>query len=516
VPVREHWSSRTAFVLAAIGSAVGLGNLIRFPYICRTYGGGAFLIAYLVALATAGVPIMILEFGLGHISEGSAPKAFRKIHPKLEWLGWIASGVGFFIVIYYAVILAWSFSYLYDSFSITEWATNAGVHFEKMLGIDHARGPFDWYNFRWRLFIGLCLTWAAIVASVWRGATTVSKVVYATVLVPWVILIVFVVRGVTLPGAWEGLKVYLQPDLTRLFGPEAGRVWLAAYTQVFFSLSIGFGIMIAYASFLPKKSDLVKNAVVICAADSITAFVAGLAVYGCLGYLAHTSGVPIDDLPVKGLGLAYVAYPRLIGLLPFGRTLFAALFFLMIITLGIDSAFSLLESFAAAVRDKWGMPHWKANLFVGGAGLVLGLPLITGAGIYWVDTMDHFLTFYGLGVVALVECLAVALFFGAKRLRGHINEVSEIKIDKKWDIMIRYIAPLVLLFFIGTETVERLDGAYEGYPRRLEFLGGWLLIILIPLMGLFLQAIPWAKEEEVQTVSETFDKTRPKHNAERR
>ena len=249
--VREHWSSRTTFVLAAIGSAIGLGNLIRFPYVCAENGGGAFLIAYLFALATAGVPIMILEFGLGHSSEGSAPKAFRKIHPKLEWLGWIASLVGFFIVVYYAVIMAWSFSYLYDSFTITQWAANAGEHFKEKLGYAAIENPFDMSTIKWGLLVGLVLTWIAIIACVWKGATTVSKVVYATVIIPWIILIIFVIRGVTLPGAAEGLKVYLTPDVAMLFGKGAGKVWLAAYTQVFFSLSIGFGIMIAYSSFLP-------------------------------------------------------------------------------------------------------------------------------------------------------------------------------------------------------------------------------------------------------------------------
>jgi len=508
--VREQWSSRTAFVLAAIGSAIGLGNLIRFPYICSSNGGGAFLIAYLIALLTAGLPIMILEFGIGHAFEGSAPKAFRKINPKLEWLGWIASGVGFFIAIYYAVLMAWSFSYLFDSFSsasIAKWKDGANAFFNAKIGTNVAEGPFAWGDFKSPLLLGLVLAWVGIVAAVWRGATTVSKVVYATVLIPWVILIVFVIRGVTLPGAWLGLREYLKPNIGKLFGEGAWRVWLAAYTQVFFSLSIGFGIMIAYASFLPKKSDIVKNAVIICIADSVTAFVAGLAVYGCLGYLSQQAGVPIGELPVKGLGLAYVAYPQLIALLPFGKMAFGVLFFLMLITLGIDSAFSLLESFASAVRDKWGMPHWQANLIVGGAGLILGLPLLMGAGLYWLDIMDHFLTFYGLAIVCLVECIVVTVFYGTKKLRGHINEVSDIKIHKAWDALIIYVAPITLLFFVGAETVTRVKEAYEGYPRWAEFLGGWLIIILLPLIGLFFQSIPWAEKKEPETIPETFDET---------
>jgi len=499
---RTHWTSRTAFVLAAIGSAIGLGNLIRFPYICAKYGGGAFLVAYVVALATAGIPIMILEFGLGHISGGSAPKAFREIHPKLEWLGWIAAGVGFFITVYYTVILAWSFSYLWDAFSLPSWAAQAGPHFEHKLGVDVVKDPFIWTSIKWPLLIGLVLTWIAVVASIWKGATTVSKVVYATVLVPWLILVIFVVRAVTLPGAPDGLAVYLNPRWASLLDPE---VWLAAYTQVFFSLSIGFGIMIAYASFLPKKSDLVKNAVIICIADSVTAFVAGLAVYGCLGYLSKESGKPIAELGGSGLGLTFITYPSLIALLPFGQRVFGVLFYLMVITLGIDSAFSLLESFASAVRDKWNMTHGRANVIVGAAGFLLGLPLITGAGLYWIDTMDRFLTYFGLGLVGLMECLIVSDVFACERLRGHINEVSEIKVSPLWDVMIMAIAPAAMIFFIAAEAYQRVQAPYGGYPRRLEFLAGWLVLIVVLLLARVFHALPWAEQKEPEVMVEKFD-----------
>jgi len=508
--IRAHWTSRTAFVLAAIGSAVGLGNLIRFPYICSRYGGGAFLVAYAVALVTAGIPIMILEFGLGHMSKGSAPKAFRAVSPKLEWLGWIAAGVGFVIVVYYCVIMAWSFNYFLDAFTIKSWAGNAATHFEQTLGLDAlgkaakeagSAPAFTWTGMMGMLVLGLVVTWVAVVASVWKGATTVSKVVYATVLVPWVILIIFVIRAVTLPGAGEGLKVYLSPDWKALLN---GEMWLAAYTQVFFSLSIGFGIMIAYASFLPKKSDLVKNAVIICIADSVTAFVAGLAVFGCMGYLAREQGKPIQELDIAGLKLTFITYPILISKLK-GAAFFGVLFYLMILTLGVDSAFSLLESFASAVRDKWGMSHWQANLVVGVLGLGFGLPMASGAGLYWVDTIDHFMNNYGLGLVALIECVVVADVYGCRRLRGHLNEVSEWKVGTLWDVMVMAAAPAALLFFIVMETIQRWDAPYEGYPRKLEFLGGWLILILLPIMGRALQAIPWAKGKEEDVMVETFE-----------
>ncbi len=503
--IRTHWSSRTAFVLAAIGSAIGLGNLIRFPYICSKYGGGAFLVAYLVALVTAGIPIMILEFGLGHISEGSAPKAFRKIHPRLEWLGWVASFVGFFIVIYYCVIMAWGCRFFIDAFSITTWGAtleSAGAHFEEVVGLAKSKGPFDWQGMNWPLLAGLIIVWVAVVAAVWKGATTVSKVVYATVLIPWAILIIFVIRAITLPGAGAGLAVYLRPEWRQLAN---GELWLAAYTQVFFSLSIGFGIMIAYASFLPKKSGLVRNAIIICIADSVTAFVAGLAVYGCLGYLSHVSGTPIAELPAKGLMLTFVTYPVLIAKLPFAPAFFGVLFYLMILTLGIDSAFSLLESFAAGVRDKWNMSHGTANIIVGLSGLLLGLPLITYAGLYWLDIADRFMTYYGLGFVGLIQCIIVADVLGCKKLRDHINEVSKTKVHYIWDIMITAIAPVALISFLVMETFARIKGSYEGYPREAEFFGGWLLVILLPVLGRIFQALPWVEKREQETIIERFE-----------
>jgi NSS family neurotransmitter:Na+ symporter len=187
--------------------------------------------------------------------------------------------------------------------------------------------------------LGLIISWIWIVFSVWKGAKTVSKVVYFTVLVPWLLLIVFVVRGITLPGAMDGLAYYLTPDFSKLLNPG---VWLAAYTQIFFSLSVGFGIMIAYSSFLPRKTDLVNNAFIVGFADALTAFVGGLAVFGGLGYHAHILGKSVGELGnIAGPGLAFVTYPAIISNLPLAP-FFGVLFFLMLLTLAIDSAFSMV------------------------------------------------------------------------------------------------------------------------------------------------------------------------------
>jgi NSS family neurotransmitter:Na+ symporter len=480
---RDRWSSRTAFVLAAIGSAIGLGNIWRFPYICYANGGGAFLIAWLVALFTAGIPLMILEFGLGHKMQGSASEAFYKANKKFEWFGWMAILVGFFIVCYYAVIMSYCFNYAY--FSVTEaWGENTAEFFNTTVGL--TEGPFKMGGIKGFIFLGLFLSWIFIVLSVWKGAKTVSKVVYGTVLIPWFLLIVFVIRGVTLPGAVDGLTFYLKPEFAKLLKPG---VWLAAYTQVFFSLSVGFGIMIAYSSFLPKKSDLVNNAFIISMANCGTSFLGGFAIFGALGYYANLLGKSVADVVAVGPGLTFVTYPHIISNLPFWQPLFGVLFFVMLLTLAVDSAFSLVEAVASGVRDKWKLSHRTANLSVGTLALLLGLPLTFGAGYLWLDIVDNFVTKFGISIICLGECILIGWVFGSGKIREYVNSLSEFSIGKWWDFFIRIVVPIVLFFLVLMEVLDRIKSSYGGFPRLAEFLGGWLFIILLPLVGIILMLI---------------------------
>ena len=271
---RTRWDSRTAFVLAAIGSAIGLGNIWRFPYICYKYGGGAFLIPYFVALLTAGIPLLILEFAIGHRMEGSAPLSFAKISKKTEWLGWFALLIGFGIVCYYAVIMAWSAKYLISSFTLAWGADTKTFFFSKVLNI--SGGVFEIGRPQGWIVLALFFCWICIVLATWKGIKTVGKVVYITVTLPWVLLIIFVIRGLTLPGAMDGIRYFLTPNFKALANLE---VWHAAYSQIFFTLTVGFGVMIAYASFLPRKSDIVNNALIISLSNCATSYIAGFAVF---------------------------------------------------------------------------------------------------------------------------------------------------------------------------------------------------------------------------------------------
>ena len=479
--VREQWDNRTAFILAAIGSAIGLGNLWRFPYVCFQNGGGTFLMVYIIALLTTGIPLLLLEFSLGHSMQGSSPLSFSKIKKKFEWFGWIPVLIGFMIVCYYSVIMA--FCIKYGIASITQdYALNPSDYFFKdTLGL--TSGPFEFGGFTKQfavLALGLLVSWIWIIFSIWKGAKTVSKVVYFTVLIPWMLLLVFVVRGITLPGAMEGLAYYLTPDFSKLLDLQ---VWLAAYTQIFFSLSVGFGVMIAYSSFLPRKTDLVNNAFIIGFADALTAFVGGLAVFGALGDHAHTLGKPITELSdIAGPGLTFVTYPSIIANLPLAP-FFGVLFFLMLLTLAIDSAFLMVEGFTASIIDKWKVSHLKANLTVSSAAFIIGLVFCTGAGLYWLDILDHFMNFIALGVSVLFACILIGWIHGAGKVREYANSISEFRIGKWWEISIKYFTPILLIILLGNEIVSRIKGSYENYGRLPEFFGGWLIIILLPLAG---------------------------------
>lgn len=480
------WDNQTAFVLASIGSAIGLGNVWRFPYICYKYGGGAFLLAYIVALILAGIPLLLLEFTIGYKFKGAAPFSLGKIKKGrigFEWLGWFALLVGFGIVTYYAVVMGWAANYFVYSFNLS-WGSDPKLFFyNNVLGL--TQHVFQIGNIKWLIVAGLAVSWIWMVLSIWKGARTVGRVVYVTVILPWLLLIVFVIRGLTLPGAIEGVNYYLTPNFRMLLSPE---LWHAAFSQVFFSLTVGFGVMIAYASFLPPKSDVVNNAFIVGFADAATAYVGGFAVFSTLGYYANIMGVRVEDVMKSGPELAFVTYPTIINHLPLAP-LFGILFFLMLLTLAVDSGFSLLEAGVAGVMDKFNVKRKWINIGIAMAAFLIGLIYTTGAGLYWLDIVDHFMNNFGLFVVALVESLIIGYIYKVDELREYANSVSQLRIGKWWNVSIKFIVPIASLVILFYSFRNILSSPYGGYPRLAEFIGGWLVIALFLVIAVLLSRI---------------------------
>jgi len=475
--------------MAAIGSAVGLGNVWRFPYVCYKNGGGAFLIPFFVAIFTAGIPLLILEFSVGHWARGTPPKAFKKVSKKWEWTGWLTVLMPFIVASYYVVVMAWCFSYMIYSFDL-RWGMQAESFFSIFLG--DTGSPLVIGGISLPILLGLIAVWVSIFLILYKGVKRIGKVVALTVPIPTILLIILTVRGLTLPGAIEGISYYLTPDFSKLGDVN---VWLAAYAQVFFSFSLAQGIMITYASFLKKKSDLTNNAFIVALADAGTAFLAGFAVFSVVGYLTVLQGISIDGLTMAGPGLTFITYPTAVSLLPFAASIFGVFFFIALLTFGIDSAFSMIEPISASINNKWHISKARATALICVLGFLFSLIFTTGNGVYLLEILDHFVTNFGLVTIGLLECIIFGWLYRVYRLREHANKTSDIMLGRWWDILIKYIIPIILIFLLFVTIIKNItENPYPNYPSWLIVLMGIVPLFIITGLSFVLMKIKSGKE----------------------
>ncbi len=473
------WATHSAFLLAAIGAAVGIGNLWRFPYIMGENGGGAFFIPYLVALFTFGIPLLMAEFQMGRGSGLAAPGAFAWLKEKFEAFGWLAVLVTTVVGFYYAAVLSWAIQFLIAAFQV-RWAGNESDFFYSDV-LQLSGGAGEVTHLVWPLVIGVAILWTIAYFSLFKGVRLLGKIVKWTVWVPIGLLIVLAIRGLTLPGAAEGIAYYLTPNWEVLRDPQ---VWLAAYTQVLFSIGIGFGVMIVYSRHLTKRSDIVNNARIIGFANSAVSFLAGFAVFSTLGFLALQNSQTVAEVAASGPGLVFVAYPAALAQLP-GAALFSVIFFITLLTLGIDSLYSIIETMKGALIDK-GVDGKRATLILVIAGFLGSLFFVTDGGLYWLDIVDHWLINYGASLIALMECILIGWAVDIGNFRASMNEHSEAKAGKWWEICIKYISPAVLAVLIGQSLMGELVAPYGDYPQWALNLGGWSLTGLIFLAAIVL------------------------------
>ena len=478
-PQRENWGSRAGFILAAIGSAVGLGNLWGFTYKVYDHGGGAFLIPYIIAMLAVGVPLLILELSLGHMTQKAAPNACRAINRKTEPIGWWGILLGFVIITYYPVLLAYCGNFLifcvqgiFDDGKLpwaaegAEGVTKAGEFFEHTFlnrwtqaEIDAGTKPYALGGLVRPVVIALAATWAAMYLCIFKGVKLVSKVVLWTVPLPWIMLLILTVRGLTLPGATQGLNFFLHPSWEKLASPDT---WRWAFGQMFFSMSLAFGVMITYASFLKRKSDINNNATIIGLADVATSFMAGIAVFATLGAMALATQQAGDPAPVtevvkEGTGLAFVAFPYALAQLP-GSAWFGAIFFIALLTLGVDSAFSITESVLTSIVDKTGWHRGKTLIAMTVVGFGLGLFYCTRGGLAWLGEIDAFINnpWGGIVLLGLLEAVVIGWAYRIGRLREHANELSDWKLGVWWDWLIRYFGPIILSVLFAWSLLEEI------------------------------------------------------------
>ncbi|MFX3625580.1 MAG: sodium-dependent transporter [Ectobacillus sp.] len=489
---RQQWGTRAGFILAAVGSAVGLGNIWRFPYTAYENGGGAFFLPYLFALLTTGISLLALEFALGHRHRGSAPLTFFRIHKRAEFVGWWQVLITFVIATYYAVIIAWSLSYTY--FSITgAWGTDTETFlFKDYLNIAEKPGQFG--GLVPGVLIPLAIVWIVTLGVAFKGVKRGIEAMNRLFIPALVVMfLVIVVRAVTLEGAVMGLNNFFEPDWNRILD---GKVWLAAYGQIFFSLSLAFGIMITYSSYLPKESDTTNNAFITAFANSSFELLAGIGVFAALGFMAHNAGVSVDKVATAGVGLAFVVFPQIINELPLSQ-LFGTLFFLCLAIAGITSLISLVEVCFSAVSEKLGLSRNKTICIMGSL-LVLGsLMFATQGGLYFLDVIDYFANNFGLIVVALAEIITVGLVLRRLNVyRDHANLKSDIKLGAFWKISLLFITPVVLGYMLYDGIIQNLAKNYGGYPTKFIVTYGWAVTVGVVILAIFISLKKWSKQSE--------------------
>lgn len=472
---RQKWSSRTIFILAAVGSAVGLGNVWRFPYLAGKYGGGAFLVPYAIALMVVGIPLLMLEFAVGQKMQQGAIASYKKLHPAFSALGIFPVFSAFIIVSYYTVVIGWSLLYLLASLRV-DWSEDANAFFYgEVLQISKNINTIGGIN--WPVLIALLLVWIAVYFCVWKGTKSVGNIVAYTVPLPVILLVILLIRGITLPGFLDGWQFYLIPKWDLLSKPA---VWTAAFSQIFFTLSLAFGTMIAYGSYKNSDDDIVVDSWITALLNSAISLFSGFVVFAVLGYLSTVEQTPVQDLAANGPGLAFVVFPEALSKMPLAP-LFSVLFFIMLLTLGIDSAFSLVESINAAildVRSDWNLA--KVSFFVCSLGFIAGIIYTTKAGLYFLDIIDRFVLNYNGLITGIFQAILVGWIYGAEKMRRYINEVSDRPVGKWWNLSIKYLIPIVLATLLATQLSGDIHSPYGGYPTWALSIG-WALVI-IPLI----------------------------------
>uniref|UniRef100_A0A672Z144 Transporter n=1 Tax=Sphaeramia orbicularis TaxID=375764 RepID=A0A672Z144_9TELE len=470
-----QWANKREFLLAVVGEIIGLGNVWRFPYLCFKNGGGVFLVPYVLFLVTCGIPIFFLEVSMGQLTGQGGITCWRKICPLFEGLGYGSQVIMLYTVMYYIVILAWAFLYLFSSFtSELPWArcnntwntddcidnhlnrSSNGFVFEnatssveefwqrRVLGL--SGGLEEVGSVRWDLAGCLLLSWIVCYFCIWKGVKSSGKVVYFTATFPYVMMTALLIRGLTLPGAMDGIWFYLSPDPTRLTDPQ---VWMDAGSQILFSYAVCTGCLASLGSYNKYDNNCYKDAFALCLLNSLTSFVAGFAIFSVLGFMSYELGVDISTVAESGPGLAFIAYPRAVAMMPLPQ-LWAAFFFIMIIFLGLDSQFVYLEGLVTSISDMYPSFFFAGHrrklllLIICGLSLLIGLSMVTEGGLYVFQLFDYYAcSGIPLMVFAILETLCIGWIYGADH---YYNNVADMIGYRPWPYMKycwRFITPAV-------------------------------------------------------------------------
>ena len=442
---RGSFSGKMGFVLAAAGSAVGLGNLWRFPYLAAKYGGGIFLLVYLILAVTFGFTLMITEIAIGRKTGVSAIGAFQKLDKRFGFVGVLACIVPFIITPYYCVIGGWVIKYLF-TFLTGKVSAAAGDEFFTGF-ISESVSPVVWFA------IFILLTSAIVIFGVEKGVEKASRFMMPLLIVLIVGVCIFCI---TRPGAAEGVKYYLLPDFSKFSATTV----LAAMGQLFYSMSLAMGIMITYGSYMKKDSHLEASVRQIELFDTAIAFLAGLLIVPSVFVFSGGDEAALG----KGPSLMFITLPKVFNDMTLGGVI-GAVFFLLVLFAALTSSISLMETNVSILRDKFGWSRKKSTLIITVYVLILGSivslgfgPLsfikILGQGL--LDFFDLISNSVLMPIVAILTCICVGHFVGAKVISDEVELNAPFKMKKFYTIMLKWIAPVFLVLVLAFAVSEAM------------------------------------------------------------
>nr|XP_010593599.1 sodium- and chloride-dependent glycine transporter 1 isoform X2 [Loxodonta africana] len=478
---RGNWGNQIEFVLTSVGYAVGLGNVWRFPYLCYRNGGGAFMFPYFIMLVFCGIPLFFMELSFGQFASQGCLGVW-KISPMFKGVGYGMMVVSTYIGIYYNVVICIAFYYFFSSMThVLPWAycnnpwnsldctgvldatnlTNGSRPASLPSNLSHLlnhtfqrTSPSEEY---WRLYV-LKLS---------DDIGNFGEVVYFTATFPYVVLTILFIRGVTLEGAFTGIMYYLTPQWDKIL--EA-KVWGDAASQIFYSLGCAWGGLITMASYNKFHNNCYRDSVIISITNCATSVYAGFVIFSILGFMANHLGVDVSRVADHGPGLAFVAYPEALTLLPISP-LWSLLFFFMLILLGLGTQFCLLETLVTAIVDEVGN-EWilqkktYVTLGVAVAGFLLGIPLTSQAGIYWLLLMDNYAASFSLVVISCIMCVSIMYIYGHRNYFQDIQMMLGFPPPFFFQICWRFVSPAIIFLCRtdGDTLLQRLKNATK--PSR--------------------------------------------------
>ena len=444
---KNEWGSNLSFLLAMIGSAVGLGNIWRYPYVLYSNGGGAFFIPYIVAILIMGIPFLILEYGVGYNFKSSFPKAVKSISKKWEYLGWFLPVAVFMILIYYSAILGWDGFYVIIS-AFKGWGADPNAYFTGsfLQANDTLGGLGTFVPFvAIAMLVGWVIMWVISHTDLEKGLGRVSKV-----LVPllFAIMIFIVLFSLTLPGAGIGLAELYNPDWSLLLNFN---IWMAAFGQMIFSLSLGMSIAFTYASYTKDDSDLVSNALWVTVANCGFENFAAIGVFSILGYMSLQSGVAVPDLVTQGTGLVFIVYPTVFNVLGDWASVIGPLFFFTVYLAGLTSILSTIEPLSFSIQNKFGWSRNKTMTILCVFGAAVSMIYATAMGSYILGIADTFVNQIAILIGVIFECIIFAWIFKAENIIPKLNAKSKsIKLGKWWLVVVKYVLPIfIAIVWVG-------------------------------------------------------------------